>query len=154
MPVLMRWLNSILRQVYSPNVILTRHTHLHGRVLGRLSVFMGPVRVFNCATLELPWINNQPRVSCIPEGRYTMKFEYSNSFKEFLWELKNVPGRSEIKIHRANYPKDLLGCIALGLSHADIDKDGLLDVISSRVAVERFHTAMDGFTESSILVAG
>ena len=83
-----------------------------------------------------------------------MKFEYSNSFKEFLWELKGVPGRSEIKIHRANYPKDLLGCIALGLSHADIDKDGLLDVISSRVAVERFHTAMDGFTESSILIAG
>jgi len=113
---------------------------------------MGPVRVFNCATLELPWINNQPRVSCIPEGRYTMKFEYSNSFKEFLWELKGVPGRSVIKIHRANYPSELLGCIALGLSHADIDADGLLDLVSSRKAVDRFHEAMNGATSSTITI--
>lgn len=82
-----------------------------------------------------------------------MKFEYSNSFREFLWELKNVPGRSEIKIHVANRPSELLGCIALGLSHSDIDKDGILDLISSRKAVDRFHEAMNGATSGTITIA-
>ena len=148
----MRLLSNLLAQLYSPNVILTRHTHLSGRVLGRLAVFMGPVRVFTCMTFELPWLDNKNKISCIPPGKYTMKFEYSGKFRDFLWELKNVPKRSEIKIHVANYPSELLGCIALGLSHADIDADGLLDLASSRKAVDRFHEAMNGATSSTITI--
>src|ERR1700690_780212 len=65
-----------------------------------------------CATIELPWINNEPRISCIPEGRYRLVKRYSPHFKWHLM-LENVPQRSSILIHPANNAvKELKGCIA------------------------------------------
>lgn len=65
-------------------------------------------------TIEPPWLDNKPNVSCIPIGRYRMKLEYSPKFKRDLWELKDVPNRFEIKIHAANVASQLQGCIAPG----------------------------------------
>jgi hypothetical protein len=28
---------------------------------------------FQCYAIELPWLNNQPSRSCIPEGKYVLK---------------------------------------------------------------------------------
>ena len=67
-----------------------------------------------CFTLELPWKNNQKDVSCIPTGRYKVVMEYSQRFDRVLPELKKVPNRDEIKIHIANFPEELRGCIAVG----------------------------------------
>lgn len=65
-----------------------------------------------CYTIELPWLNNQKRVSCVPEGEYILQQRYSPKFKWHL-HLKNVPGRDLILIHPANdAQKELLGCIA------------------------------------------
>ena len=65
-----------------------------------------------CSTIELPWKNNEPRISCIPEGKYALEKRYSPHHQWHL-ELKDVPGRQLILIHPANDAlHELLGCIA------------------------------------------
>lgn len=65
-----------------------------------------------CSTIELPWKNNEPRISCIPEGKYGLMKRYSLHHK-WHFELKDVPGRQLILIHPANdAASELLGCIA------------------------------------------
>jgi len=50
--------------------------------------------------------------------------------------LQNVPNRSEILIHKGNYHSDILGCILIGNDLSDINKDGYLDVTSSKKAIK------------------
>jgi hypothetical protein len=65
-----------------------------------------------CSTIELPWKNNEPRISCIPEGKYGLVKRYSPRHK-WHFELKDVPGRQLILIHPANDAiSELQGCIA------------------------------------------
>ena len=65
-----------------------------------------------CSSIELPWINNEHQVSCIPEGRYELKKRSTPERGEHLI-LANVPGRQLILIHAANdAKKELKGCIA------------------------------------------
>jgi len=65
-----------------------------------------------CYTIELPWKNNETKVSCIPEGKYLLQKRYSNKFKWHL-ELVDVKSRSFILFHPANNAlKELNGCIA------------------------------------------
>ncbi|MEZ7499601.1 DUF5675 family protein [Flavobacterium sp. Arc3] len=67
---------------------------------------------FICYTIELPWKENEKRVSCIPEGKYFIKKRYSNKFKWHL-EVTNVMNRSLILFHPANNALiELNGCIA------------------------------------------
>ena len=65
-----------------------------------------------CSTIELPWKDNQRRISCIPEGKYELGKRYT---EERGWHLKikNVIGRSFILFHPANDAlKELKGCIS------------------------------------------
>ncbi len=87
-------------------------------------------------TLELPWKNNQPNISCIPAGLYPYKKRWSEKNGRIVIELLNVPGRTDIEIHIANYFHELLGCIAVGVGRADIDGNGQMDVTNSKVAFE------------------
>ena len=65
-----------------------------------------------CNTIELPWKNNETRVSCIPEGNYFIKKRYSQKFQWHL-EIENVQNRSLILFHPANNAlQELNGCIA------------------------------------------
>jgi hypothetical protein len=65
-----------------------------------------------CHTIELPWRNNRPCFSCIPEGRYLLEKRSSEKFNDHL-QVVAVKGRSLILIHPANDArKQLLGCIA------------------------------------------
>jgi len=65
-----------------------------------------------CFAIELPWLNNKPQVSCVPEGRHELVKRYSPKFNNHL-QLVNVPGRDYILIHPANDAvKELRGCIA------------------------------------------
>ena len=75
-----------------------------------------------CYTIELPWLGNQRRISCIPEGEYILQLRFSPKFKlHFL--LMDVPGRDLILIHPANDAKlELLGCIAPVTVHTGIGK--------------------------------
>ena len=65
-----------------------------------------------CNTIELPWKNNERKVSCVPEGKYFLEKRYSAKFKWHI-EVKNVANRSDILFHPANNAKqELNGCIA------------------------------------------
>lgn len=65
-----------------------------------------------CHTIELPWKNNRPCFSCIPEGVYELEKRYNYHRGEHLL-VTNVPDRDLILIHPANNAgQQLLGCIA------------------------------------------
>ncbi|WP_310555102.1 DUF5675 family protein [Flavobacterium sp.] len=65
-----------------------------------------------CYTIELPWKNNETKVSCIPEGKYFIRKRYSRKFQWHL-EVIDVKNRSFILFHPANNAlKELNGCIA------------------------------------------
>lgn len=70
-------------------------------------------------TLELPWRNNQPQISCIPPDAYECALVQSPKFGRVYW-VRDVPGRASVLIHPANlggdtacgYDTQLQGCIA------------------------------------------
>lgn len=67
---------------------------------------------FIAYTIELPWKNNERRVSFIPEGKYFIRKRYSQKFKWHL-EIVDVSNRSLILFHPANSAlRELNGCIA------------------------------------------
>jgi hypothetical protein len=65
-----------------------------------------------CYTIELPWLNNEPQRSCIPEGIYPLALRFSHQYKDHLL-VTGVTGRSYILLHPANNAMaELRGCIA------------------------------------------
>ena len=65
-----------------------------------------------CKTIELPWHDNQSKISCIPEGKYPVQVRESEE-KGLHLIITAVPGRSNILIHPANNAEtELEGCIA------------------------------------------
>jgi len=125
-------------------VILTRTSGDDKQTLGVLTT-----DGFTCKSLELPDKKNASRVSCIPEGVYICKYTKSPLFSKnagkdvFTYTVLNVPKRAGIRIHSANYARQLLGCIALGAAHKDLDIDGQLDVIHSGDTIRKFEEVMN-----------
>lgn len=72
---------------------------------------------FSCCTLELPWLNNQSKKSCIPPGVYEY-FIRRNASRGTVIELLDVPDRTNVQIHAGNWTSDSLGCILVGTSLA------------------------------------
>lgn len=70
-------------------------------------------------TTELPWRDNRRKMSCVPLGEYRCALTDSPRFGS-VYLLANVPGRSHVLIHPANFAGDsslgwtthLEGCIA------------------------------------------
>lgn len=93
-------------------------------------------------TLELAWLGNKNKVSCIPIGTYdwikcapTKKIPYEHI------AILNVPGRLGIRIHAANFAAgqmvQLLGCIAVGETYADLNGDKIDDITASKKTLEK-----------------
>ena len=61
-------------------------------------------------TLERPWEDNAPEISCIPPGRYTCRRVHSPKFGD-TFEVTDVSGRSHILFHKGNTTDDTQGCI-------------------------------------------
>ena len=51
-------------------------------------------------------------------------------------EILGVTGRSGLRIHVANYTRQLEGCIAPGYTLVDLDKDGKIDISQSTAAYD------------------
>lgn len=116
-------------------LLLNRYDHDDKQTIGALFLLdnnNNALKRWDC--LELPWKNNERRVSCIPTGSYKARKHRSPRFGNCLW-IQDVPNRSEILIHAGNYHSDILGCILIGTDLKDINKDGYLDVINSRNAM-------------------
>lgn len=94
---------------------------------------------FGCFTVE----NLQ---DSIPAGYYPVEFTYSPEFNATM-PLIDVPNRTAIRIHPANYPKQLLGCIAVG------DKEEPDAVDDSRNTFNILNKIITGQTDLHISVA-
>ena len=90
---------------------------------------------FGCYTVERPWLDNKPFVSCIPHGHYHLVSTVFRG-KYHTYEVEAVNGRDQIKFHVANWGHDLQGCIGLG------KRLGLMDgewcVTDSRETMEEY----------------
>ena len=102
---------------------------------------------FNCRTLELPWRDNQPNISCIPAGEYETIIRKSPKFGIVYW-LQNVPGRSYILIHSGNFGGDkekgykshIYGCLLTGQKFGILA--GQRAILNSRITLKRFMNHM------------
>lgn len=72
--------------------------------------------MFFCYTLERPDSSIEGAVApfCIPTGTYKVTPRWSNHNKMEVLGVNDVPGRTDIEFHSANWPSQLLGCIAVG----------------------------------------
>jgi len=102
--------------------------------------------VLLCKTMELKWQGNRKGISCIPEGDYLTTKEPpipandTQGRKErpyWHFRIHDVPNRSGILIHKITYVKDLQGCIGVGMDFKDHNKDGVLDMAGSTLALEK-----------------
>lgn len=107
------------------NILLTRYSYSPTETQGIL--YIGDELFY---TIEKPWRNNVPYKSCIPEGVYEVEpFKRPNGQSVYrLWgpdydvyrEESDIParktGRFLILIHQANFEREVVGCIAPGLS--------------------------------------
>jgi len=93
------------------------------------------------ATIERPWLPNaagpggMPQMSCVPPGVYRVDPWHSHNFPE-TYILTNpdlgvyrqpgdIPkgqtwGRSAILIHVANFVRNVIGCIGVGMEHGEL----------------------------------
>lgn len=78
-----------------------------------------------CVTLEEQWVDENAdglgdkNVSRIPPGTYDGFHRNSPARGYIVPELKGVPGRGNIQIHKGNTTKDTLGCILVGSAVAE-----------------------------------
>jgi hypothetical protein len=103
---------------------------------GRLTIG----ELFTCLTVEDEWKWNALRVSCIPHGVYTLKWDRFHAGGYDCYQIEDVPGRSRILMHVANTETDLEGCVGLGREWGYIQKKW--GVIHSTTTLRDFHLAM------------
>lgn len=135
-------LNSIKTVENEPILTITRGENGAKQTLGEAKGVNGS-NTITFKTLELPWRNNEVNVSCIPTGEYTCKITNSPKFGS-VYEVQNVNGRKYIYIHIGNYFSDIKGCIIVGNAFYDINRDGYVDVINSRLTFKRMISFFEG----------
>ena len=106
---------------------------------------------FVCAVLEEPWRDNQPNISCIPEGEFPLAYEWSPSRDTMLWTIKDVPGRSYVRIHVGNSVDDTEGC-PLTISYPGQTSYGQRWGFESRKAFKTFMSQMNIHRPETIIV--
>lgn len=102
-----------------------------------------------CATLELPWLDNRPGVSCIPEGNYVCGWYLSPTHGETLI-VNKVPDRSYILFHAGNTCLDTNGCILVGEGYGTWQ--GRPAVFRSKVALSALKGLCSGVKEFPLTI--
>jgi len=95
------------------NILIIREVFTDKSVIGSLSI---NGEVF-CDTLELPFLDNQKSISCIPAGSYDVRLRLAreSATRDYLHLLvQDVPDRSYILFHIGNSAKDTRGCVLVG----------------------------------------
>ena len=93
-------------------IILTRFAYLEDCTLGHMILPNGA----HLYSIERPWFDNEPFVSCIPDGVYPLEWDATGRILN-VPRLRNTEPRTQINIHAANYASQLHGCIAPGLGY-------------------------------------
>lgn len=136
-----------------PDQTLTRFAPTKDGVFGRL----GPWQ-----TVEEEWLNNRPKVSCIPAGSYRCVRSTFHRGGYECFEVLDVPGRTLIKFHRANTEENLEGCIGIGvrlgvLRVKDEDSGEMvykLAATSSKIGFDSWMDSMVDIDEFTLHVEG
>lgn len=122
------------------NIRIVRQKYTGEVILGKMIVEMGGMQIM-MDTLE-----NEKKA--IPKGIYDIVYEYSPKFNVYLWELKGVKNRSEIKIHAGNHLRETEGCILVG----DRDKKNDYIIHNSRKAVQALAWMLRNIRETKIKI--
>jgi len=131
-------------------LLIERYSHGEKQTIGNLiGLSESGHALFTCDTLELPWLNNQKQISCIPTGKYLVKKRYSKKFKNHL-HITNVEDRSYILIHSGNYYTDILGCVLVGRL-GFVNSDDIIDVNSSKKTLKKLLTFVESDIELEII---
>jgi hypothetical protein len=99
---------------------------------------------FTCYTVERPWMDNAPSISCIPNGKYLLHSydspKFGNSVIIYGGSVSPYPDpdfeRNGILIHPANIANDVQGCIGLGDNFGTVY--GEHAVLNSKKTVSKF----------------
>ena len=98
------------------NLLIIRETFTDKSTIGKLFVN----GEYFCYTLELPYRDNQRRISCIPSGEYKVRLRLAreSATRDYLHLLvQDVPNRTYILFHRGNRPSHTKGCILVGQTY-------------------------------------
>jgi hypothetical protein len=107
---------TVEKNITETEVKILRTHEYEKTTFGVLSINGKPI----CLTLENLWLKNERNISCIPTGKYEIKYSWSKKFNKFMWAIDNVPGREGILIHRGNTYKDTSGCILPVTEYGDV----------------------------------
>jgi hypothetical protein len=118
---------------------------------------------FSCLTVERPWANNQPLISCIPEGFYKANWYAAPKFANLGDVLAitgntvslfpdNIHRRSRILIHPGNTMNDVEGCVAVGDSYGCIN--GIPGIYNSVLTFNKLVSILKqyGFSGGSLMI--
>jgi hypothetical protein len=111
-----------------------RIKRIHKRDDCTLSVLV--YKEFMCKVLELPDLDNQRNISCIPEGLYKAKKRISPGKGYEVIEYINVSNRTYIQLHHGNYTRQILGCQLPGKDFIDLDGDGIPDITNTKATLD------------------
>lgn len=104
---------------------------------------------FEAYSVERPWLENQPFLSCILAGLYPLQRFHSSRFGQ-VWQVCQVPGRDHILIHPANWPSDVEGCIGLGREIGALN--GKKAVLHSTATLQAFHLLLTNETQAQLMI--
>lgn len=131
----------VVRMNTKMKALLTRKEMESKQTLGDLEISESENTIFNCKTVELPWLNNQRNISCIPVGTYTVVKRTSEKYGTHF-QILNVPDRAMILIHAGNYYTQTQGCILVGSGYQDINQDNVRDVVESKKTLLKLYALM------------
>lgn len=142
-----------LPNVETPNMVRLLRTYHENGTHGTY-VFPGGEEI-QC--LEPPDKNNEPFVSCIPEGLYSLKKRESPIVKRTTkgkyswgWEITGVKNREFIMVHVGNYVRDTNGCQLTGSARDFLN--GAPVVWSSMDAYDAFVELMEKYQITHISI--
>ena len=101
-------------EVKGVNLLIIRNTFTDVSTIGNLYLD----GEWLCDTLELPYLDNQRSISCIPEGQYKVRLRTAreSATRDYLHLLvQDVPNRDYILFHIGNSAKDTRGCVLVGI---------------------------------------
>ena len=101
-------------EVKGVNLLIIRETFSDVSTIGNLYLD----GEWLCDTLELPYIDNQRSISCIPEDQYKVRLRTAreSATRDYLHLLvEDVPNRDYILFHIGNSAKDTRGCVLVGI---------------------------------------
>lgn len=118
------------------------------------------VNNFKCYTLERPYIDNTPNISCIPCGEYEIRlgtFEAGGGYDNY--ELVYVQGRTFIEIHYGKHMYHSKGCILLGqrlgtvqFKYGESESMIILGLKNGEKAVSEFVKTMGGQEKAKLII--